>query len=151
MGVLMNSKFPRYAVITCVMFAWPLLGLSSEPHKILPEDVGMSSERLSRLDSYINKQIDNREFSGATMIIGRRGEIIYKKAFGLADIEENKPMRTDTMFRLCSSSKMIAAVAGMILWEEGLFDLLDPVSKYLPEVKDLTVVEYDLNGSGSSG
>ena len=133
----MNSKFPLYASITCVMFAWPLLGLSSDRHKILPEDVGMSSERLSRLDSYINKQIDNREFSGATMIIGRRGEIVYKKAFGLADIEDNKPMRTDTMFRLCSSSKMIAAVAGMILWEEGLFDLLDPVSKYLPEVKDV--------------
>ena len=44
---------------------------------------------------------------------------------------------------------MIAAVAGMILWEEGLFDLLDPVSKYLPEVKDLTVVEYDLNDPGN--
>ena len=124
----MNPKFSLYAVFTCVIFAWPFLGLSNESYKVLPEDVGMSSERLFHLDNYINKQIDNREFSGATMIIGRRGEIVYKKAFGLADIEEDKRMRIDTMFRLCSSSKMIAAVAGMILWEEGLFLLNDPVS-----------------------
>ena len=145
----MNSKFSLYAAFTCVIFAWPFLGLSNESYNVLPEDVGMSSQRLSHLDNYINKQIDNREFSGATMIIGRRGEIVYKKAFGLADIEEDKRMRIDTMFRLCSSSKMIAAVAGMILWEEGLFDLLDPVSKYLPEVKNLTVVEYDVNDSSN--
>ena len=145
----MSSKTFLYGVFACLMLAWCALTLAEEPLQVLPEDVGMSSERLSRLDIYINKQIKNREFSGATMIIGRRGEVIYKKAFGLADIEENKPMRTDTMFRLCSSSKMIAAVAGMILWEEGLFDLLDPVSKYLPEVKDLTVVEYDLNDPGN--
>ena len=145
----MNLRSSLYGVFICVICAWPFLALSNDSLGALPEDVGMSSERLARIDNYINKQIDNREFSGATMIIGRRGEVVYKKAFGLADIEENKPMRTDTMFRLCSSSKMVAAVAGMILWEEGLFDLLDPVSKYLPEVKDLTVVEYDVNGSGN--
>ena len=139
----MSSKTFLCSVFVCLILVWPVLSRAGEPPQVLPEDVGMSSERLSRLDIYINKQIKNREFSGATMIIGRRGEVVYKKAFGLADIEENKPMRTDTMFRLCSSSKMIAAVAGMILWEEGLFDLLDPVSKYLPEVKDLTVIEWD--------
>ena len=117
-----------------------LLGVSSVAEardlpEAAPEDVGMSAVRLSRIDAFIERQIENDEFSGATMIVGRKGKIVYKKAFGLADIEENKRMRTDTMFRLCSSSKMISAVAGMILWEEGLFDLLDPVSKYWPEVE----------------
>ena len=112
----MSSKTFLCGVFGCLVLAWPVLTQADEPPQVLPEDVGMSSERLSRLDIYINKQIKNREFSGATMIIGRRGEVVYRKAFGLADIEENKPMRTDTMFRLCSSSKMIAAVAGMILW-----------------------------------
>ena len=127
-----------------------LLGVSSVAEardlpEAAPEDVGMSAVRLSRIDAFIERQIENDEFSGATMIVGRKGKIVYKKAFGLADIEENKLMRTDTMFRLCSSSKMISAVAGMILWEEGFFDLFDPVSKYLPGVRDLTVIEYDEN------
>ena len=84
------------------------------------------------------------------MIIGRRGEVVYRKAFGLADIEEKQAYadRYNVPVVLVLQNE-IAAVAGMILWEEGLFDLLDPVSKYLPEVKDLTVVEYDLNDPGN--
>ena len=76
----MSSKTFLYGVFACLMLAWSALTLADEPLQVLPEDVGMSSERLSRLDIYINKQIKNREFSGATMIIGRRGEVIYKKA-----------------------------------------------------------------------
>lgn len=111
----------------------------------VPEQVGLSSERLERIDKFIQTQMDNKEISGASVIVGRRGKVAYKKAFGLADIDAKKPMRTDTIFRLCSSSKMIGAVAGMIAWEDGLFDLYDPVSKYIPEVKDLKVMEVDPN------
>jgi CubicO group peptidase (beta-lactamase class C family) len=109
----------------------------------VPEEVGLSSERLERIDRYIQNQIDKKELSGAVVLVARKGKVAYKKAIGLADIEKKKPMKTDTIFRLCSSSKMISAVAGMILWEDGLFDLFDPVSKYIPELKDTKVIEYN--------
>jgi CubicO group peptidase (beta-lactamase class C family) len=109
----------------------------------VPEEVGLSSERLQRIDRYIQNQMDKKELSGAVVLVARKGKVAYKKAIGLADIEEKKPMKTDTIFRMCSSSKMISAVAGMIAWEEGLFQLFDPVSKYIPELKDSKVIEYN--------
>jgi CubicO group peptidase (beta-lactamase class C family) len=109
----------------------------------VPEEVGLSSERLARIDRYIQNQIDKNELSGAVALVARKGKVVYKKAIGLADIEKKKPMKTDTIFRMCSSSKMISAVAGMILWEEGLFNLFDPVSMYIPELKETKVIEFN--------
>ena len=75
--------------------------------------------------------------------MSRQGKVAHFKAYGMADIEDKKPMRLDSMFRICSMSKLISAVAGMMLWEQGYFSLQDPVSKYIPELKDLKVIEYD--------
>jgi CubicO group peptidase (beta-lactamase class C family) len=137
-------------IVTLIISFVLCLGFYSQPlaqnlPSAKPEEVGLSSERLSRIDQFIQTQIKNKKMSGAVVFVGRKGKVAYMKAFGLADIENKKPMRTDTLFRLCSSSKMISAVAAMIAWEDGLFYLYDPVTKYIPEMKDLTVIEYDPN------
>jgi len=102
----------------------------------IPENAGMSSERLSRIDSICQKAIKNGDVPGMVALVARNGKIVYHKAFGLSDYPANKPMQKDDIFRIASQTKAITATAVMILWEEGRFRLDDPVSKYIPEFKN---------------
>ena len=106
-----------------------------------PENVGMSSERLARLDAFLQKSVDTKEIPGAVAIICRNGKIVYQKAFGSADVTTNRMMKTDDIFRIASMSKAVTATAVMMLWEEGLFQLDDPISKYIPEFKNPTILD----------
>jgi len=108
-----------------------------------PEQVGLSSERLSRIDTYFKDIIDKKEISGAVTLVARHGKIAYFKAYGMADIEDKKPMKKDSLFRICSMTKVISAAAGMMLWEQGRFNLADRVAKYIPAMRRLKVIEYD--------
>ncbi len=105
------------------------------------ESVGMSSERLKRMDSFLQKSVDDKEIPGAVAIVCRNGKIIYHKAFGSADNTSGRAMKTDDIFRIASMSKAITSTAVMMLWEEGLFQLDDPISKYIPEFKNPTVLD----------
>jgi len=105
-----------------------------------PENVGMSSERLSRIDSICQKAIKNGEVPGMVALVARNGKIVYHKAFGVSDSPANKPMQKDDIFRIASQSKAITATAVMMLWEEGRFRLDDPISKYIPEFKNSQVL-----------
>src|ERR1700689_3342099 len=67
-----------------------------------PEDVGMSSERLQRMASVIQKSVDDGRLAGGVALVARHGKIVYLQAVGMADREAHKPMRTDTIFRICS-------------------------------------------------
>jgi CubicO group peptidase (beta-lactamase class C family) len=104
------------------------------------ESVGMSPERLKRIDAFLQKSVDKKDIPGAVAIICRNGKIIYQKAFGSADNAANRAMKTDDIFRIASMSKAITATAVMMLWEEGLFQLDDPISKYIPEFKNPTLL-----------
>ena len=73
--------------------------------------------------------------------MARRGKIAYLKAFGMADREARKPMQTDNLFRICSMTKPITSVAAMILYEEGRFLLNEPVSNFIPEFKNVKVLD----------
>jgi len=106
-----------------------------------PEDVGLSSERLERIASAIQRSIDDRRISGAVTLVARRGKIAYFRALGMADREAKKPMRTDSIFRICSMTKPITSVAAMMLYEEGRFMLNEPVSNFIPEFKDMKVLD----------
>jgi len=106
-----------------------------------PESVGMSSERLKRIDVFLQKSIDLKEIPGAVAVVCRNGKIVYQKAFGSADNVSNRAMKTDDVFRIASMSKAITSTAVMMLWEEGLFNLDDPISKYIPEFKNPTVLD----------
>lgn len=106
-----------------------------------PESVGMSSERLQRIDALLQKSVDQKDIPGAVAIVCRDGKIVYHKAFGSADNTAGRTMKTDDIFRIASMSKAITATAVMMLWEQGLFQLDDPISKYIPEFKNPSVLD----------
>ncbi|MCX6623433.1 MAG: serine hydrolase [Acidobacteria bacterium] len=100
-----------------------------------PEEVGLSPERLNRISAAVDRQIQDGRIAGAVTLIVRKGRVAWIKAHGKADREAGTPMRTDSLFRICSMTKPITSLAVMMLYEEGRFLLHDPVSKYLPEFK----------------
>ena len=104
-----------------------------------PEEVGMSTERLGRLDAAMQKAVDSRELPGAVVLIARDGQLVYAKSFGWQDREKNIPMSNDSIFRLYSMTKPVVSVAAMMLVEEGRLGLQEPVSKYIPEFKEMKV------------
>jgi CubicO group peptidase (beta-lactamase class C family) len=109
------------------------------PPVVSPEEVGLSNQRLSYIRSVMNRHVAEKQIPGAVCLIARRGKIAYQEAFGLADIEAGKPMQLDTIHRIYSMTKPITSVAVMMLYEEGKFQLNDPVAKYLPEFGKMQV------------
>ncbi len=104
-----------------------------------PEDAGFSSERLRRIHDAIERHIDAGEISGAVTLVARRGRIVHFEAHGLMNLETKQPMRKDAIFRLASMTKPITSVAVMMLVEEGKIRLSDPVSRFVPEFKNMQV------------
>jgi CubicO group peptidase (beta-lactamase class C family) len=111
-----------------------------------PETVGLSSERLERIGTTVQRSIDDKRIAGAVTLVVRHGKVAWFKSQGMMDREAGKVMRPDAMFRICSMSKPITSVAVMILYEEGKFLLDDPVSKYLPEFKNPKVLVKPASG-----
>jgi CubicO group peptidase (beta-lactamase class C family) len=106
---------------------------------VAPEEVGMASARLANIREVMNRHVAEKQIPGASGLIARRGKIAYQETFGMADVEAGKPMRMDTIHRIYSMSKPITSVAVMMLYEEGRFQLNDPVAKYLPEFSKMQV------------
>jgi CubicO group peptidase (beta-lactamase class C family) len=106
-----------------------------------PESVGMSSERLKRIDANMSEWMATGKLNGAVALIIRNGKIVYHKAFGYDDLEKTRPMKTDMIFRIASQTKAITSAAAMILYEEGKFLLDDAVSKYIPEFSKPVVLD----------
>jgi CubicO group peptidase (beta-lactamase class C family) len=104
-----------------------------------PEQLGFSPDRLKRITQTYQGYVDRGELPGAVMVIARNGKIAYAEAVGFQDREKKIAMKKDAIFRLASMTKPIVSVAAMMLVEEGKLDLLAPVSKYLPELKDVKV------------
>ena len=104
-----------------------------------PETVGVSSERLQRIGETIQRHIDEHHISGAVTLVARKGFVVHYEAHGLKDIESRMPMTRDTIFKMASSTKPVTGVAIMILVEEGKIHLADPVSRFIPEFKDMKV------------
>ena len=107
--------------------------------------VGLSSERLKRIDTLIDTHIKEKKIAGAVVMVARKGEIAYFRAAGMADTD--KPMKKDTIFRVVSMTKPITSVAIMTLYEQGKLLLSDPVSKYIPEFKNPKVIVPQPEGS----
>ena len=98
-----------------------------------PEAVGMSAERLARIGPAMQKYIDAELIPGVVTLVARKGKVVHFESQGFMDIDSGKPMRPDAIFRIASMTKPITSVALMMLWEEGHFQLRDPVSKFIPE------------------
>jgi len=104
-----------------------------------PESVGMSTARLARLTGAFNKEIGEKKLPGVVMMIARKGRLVYATALGVRDPKGEEPMRTNTLFRIYSMTKPIVSVGAMLLVEDGVLLLSDPVSKWLPAFKDVKV------------
>ena len=142
----MKRKLTAY--ITILFFSIGIVGAQTSAPVIVktfptvsPESVGLSSERLKRIDENVNKWLADGRLNGCVALIIRDGKIAYHKAFGYNDDAKKEPMRTDNIFRIASQTKAITSVAVMILYEEGKFLLDDPISKYIPEFAKPTVLD----------
>jgi CubicO group peptidase (beta-lactamase class C family) len=138
--------------------AYALIGLVGVPASIAlvpttpkPEEVGFSSERLQRVHDAVQRHIDAKELSGVVTLVARRGRVAHFEAQGLMDIESKKPMPKDGIFRLASMSKPITGAAVMMLIEEGKIRLSDPVSRFIPEFKNLNKVAVPKPGAQAGG
>jgi CubicO group peptidase (beta-lactamase class C family) len=98
-----------------------------------PEAVGMSSDRLNNINTKMQSYVDSKNAAGFTTLIARKGQVIHYETHGYRDVEQQLPMEKDTIFRIYSMTKPITSVALMMLYEQGKFQLYDPVSKYIPE------------------
>ncbi|MEG3660020.1 serine hydrolase domain-containing protein [Arenibacter palladensis] len=110
---------------------------------------GIDRARLSRYDDFLKKEINERRIPGAVSYIMRRGEIVHEAAYGYSSLADRAPIQQDQLFHIMSMTKPIVTAAFMMLYEEGYFLLTDPVSKYLPQFKDLRVAK-DLD-QGTNG
>jgi CubicO group peptidase (beta-lactamase class C family) len=104
-----------------------------------PESVGLSSAGLERVTVALQSHIDAGHIAGVVGAVVRDGRLVYMEALGQADIEAARPMPEDAIFRLYSMARSITSLAAMILWEEGAFQLDDPISQYLPQFADQRV------------
>ena len=111
-----------------------LFSLTASPH-----EVGLSAERLEHISSAAQGFIDEGQLAGAVTVVARRGKVAHFEAYGMMDIEADKPMQKDTIFRIYSMTKPIAAVGVMMLCEEGKLTLDAPASTYLPELSGMQV------------
>ncbi len=100
---------------------------------------GVSTDRLKRLDAFVKSEIDKGNLAGVVTRVMRNGTLVYQSAQGYKNIEEKVAMKTDDIFFIQSMTKPVITTAFMMLYEEGHFQLNDPVSKYLPAFKDLRV------------
>jgi CubicO group peptidase (beta-lactamase class C family) len=104
-----------------------------------PAAVGLSSQRLQRIAAVMQAYVEQQKLAGVITLVARHGKIAHWQCFGQADIEANQPMRADTIFRIYSMTKPITSVAAMMLYEEGHFQLDDPVARFLPALAKMKV------------
>ena len=125
---LCMNKFQGIIQITLILFTTGVLISAQGLPSAKPEEVGLSSERLDRIESKMNAYIETGNIPGMITVVARHGKVAYFKASGRMDVDANKPMSKDAIFRIASMSKPVTSVAVMILFEEGHFLLTDPVS-----------------------
>ena len=129
------------AIVTCLLPFF--LFAQSYPKEL--SLAGFSLERLERLDQYFSQKAQTGELPGGVCMIYRKGSLVYEMAFGNNNMEEKSLATTDQIFYIQSMTKPIVSVGLMMLYEEGYFDLNDPIEKYLPQFKDRLVL-MSMNG-----
>ena len=108
---------------------------------VQPESVGLNSKQLGRIEQVANNWVKQGQIAGCSAMVIRQGKVAYFKAFGNSDREQGRELRRDTIFRIYSMSKPVTSVAALQLVEQGKIDLDAPVSKYLPDFRDMKVLE----------
>jgi len=131
----LRSVFVLAAVAVCIGVTLAAADLPAAA----PESVGMSAARLARLDAAVQADIAAGRLPGMVVAVARRGKVVYQKAFGVANLATREPMRADALFRLYSMTKPVASVGLLSLYEQGKFQLDDPLDRYLPQFANVKV------------
>jgi CubicO group peptidase (beta-lactamase class C family) len=108
-----------------------------------PDSVGFSGDRLHRLDGAIEALIDAGNYAGISVMIARHGKLVKSAHYGFQSLDSKEPLREDAIYRIASMTKPIIAVAMLLLYEEGKWQLDDHVTKFIPEFADLKVMRPD--------
>jgi CubicO group peptidase (beta-lactamase class C family) len=124
------------STLVCLM---PLVSVADPLPAVAPERVGIDAAALSEIDSLMQNYVSEAKLAGMVLLVAREGKVAHAGLYGKMDIEADKPMRRDTLFRIYSMTKPITGVALMTLHDEGRFQLDDPVAKYLPGFEQMKV------------
>ena len=141
----MKTKFLRLFLITATILSVSFATAADSLPVVQPEDVGFSSEQLNKIETYFASRVGKGEIAGIVTLVARHGKIAHFSAVGYQDAEQEIPMGKDTIFRVYSMTKPIVSAALMMLYQDGLFQMNDPLSKFIPEFADLRVLR-DPNG-----
>ena len=123
--------------LACLALAYP--ALAQDLQRASPESGGLSSAGLERATAALQAHIDAGDVAGVVAAVARDGKLVYFEALGQRDLQTRDPMPQDALFRLYSMTRSITSTAAMILWEEGKFQLDDPIATYLPQFADQRV------------
>ena len=134
----MKKSFVLFGLLTTVLSFAQLA-------QVDPQQEGVSAERLERISEVSKSYIADEKVAGIATMVSRNGKIIYAKAFGERGVDDSKTLKIDDLFRIYSMTKPIVAVAAMQLYEKGMFHLSDPISKFLPELAELSVMDEEGN------
>ncbi len=148
----MSNALGRATAAALILFVAALIstqGLAREIPETQPARVGLDAERLERIGEYMNQAVADGTMVGGLALIARNGRIAYSETWGMQDREAGEAMTEDALFRIYSMTKPITAVALMMLYEEGLFFLNDPVAKYIPELANLQVARSTADGANT--
>jgi CubicO group peptidase (beta-lactamase class C family) len=127
-----------FALSASALLAAPFAAAKDMP-AAPPASVGLSAQGLKTLDAKMHSYVDSGQTGGVITLIARHGKIAHFDAYGWADREAKAPMQKDTVVRMFSMTKPVASVALLMLYEEGKFQLIDPLEKYIPEFANVKV------------
>ena len=141
----MNKQRRQFLYLLSFFFLQFIL-IGQELIPTLPENVGVSSERINNLNRVLQNYVDDNSISGAVALVARKNKIVFFDAVGKSDIEKNKIMEKDAIFRIASQTKAIISVGVMILQEQGRLLISDELGDYIPEFKKTNVEERNKEG-----
>ncbi|MDX2033913.1 MAG: serine hydrolase domain-containing protein [Blastocatellia bacterium] len=142
--MIRKYRLVRFSFLLAILLCALAPAFAQTPRNEKPESVGVSAARLQRINRLIEQKIKDGKLVNAITLVARRGKLVHFETFGKADVEADKPLKKDAIFRIYSMTKPITTLAAMMLYEEGRFQLNDPLYLYLPEFRDVEV--YQENG-----
>jgi CubicO group peptidase (beta-lactamase class C family) len=143
----LTGKLTTTVLLSSILIALP----AAQAPRSNPEGVGISGERLKRVSELLKRHIDAGSFSGSVTLVSRNGRVAHLDAQGLMDLETRKPMAPNALFRIMSMTKPVVGVATLMLIEEGKVRLNDPVSRFIPQFKNLKVAVAQAAPAGGGG
>ena len=126
--------------ILLLVIAFSSSSINAQIEKFSPVEVGMSLTSFNKATQRLQAHIDEGDIAGVVAAVSRDGKVVYFESLGLMDIASDKPMQRDTLFRTYSMTRQVTTIAALILYDQGKFEMNDPIQLYLPEFKDQTVL-----------